>query len=339
MGTWKGVAGSMAAVSKTTEGAISNLGDSYEQMMAAIGQAENGPVRGLIDGLSGVTNTVRKWFEIPTSQKLMEESAEMQALVQVAQDYTKTSEERNSALQQLQATYPEYFANLTEEDVRLGKLNETLDKVNASYTKKIGLATAKEVKQMTSENLANAESERNKTNFLIQMLQNAKSGDTNARKYLSSVEGWDNEAYLYRMGGADTQIQTLKDKLKNLNDDITAYDYANTVATNDEKLAQLGIFTEKYKNKYEELTDKMNASDKAKFKALYEEYMGAIDPKASIGRGRKEKAINNAINAGQKMDEFIKGDKKSENLTKASSSTSSKSDAIIGGGAKKTRMK
>jgi len=334
MGTWKGVAGSMAAVSKTTEGAISNLGDSYEQMMAAIGQAENGPVRGLIDGLSGVTNTVRKWFEIPTSQKLMEESAEMQALVQVAQDYTKTSEERNSALQQLQATYPEYFANLTEEDVRLGKLNETLDKVNASYTKKIGLATAKEVKQMTSENLANAESERNKTNFLIQMLQNAKSGDTNARKYLSSVEGWDNEAYLYRMGGADTQIQTLKDKLKNLNDDITAYDYANTVATNDEKLAQLGIFTEKYKNKYEELTDKMNASDKAKFKALYEEYMGAIDPKASIGRGRKEKAINNAINAGQKMDEFIKGDKKSENLTKASSSTSSKSDAIIGGGAK-----
>ena len=335
MGTWKGVAGSMSAVSKTTEGAISNLSDSYEQMMAAIGQAENGPVRALIDGLSSITNTVRKWFEIPTSQKLMQEQGEMTALVAVAQDYTKTSDERNAALQQLQATYPEYFANLNEEDVKLGKLKEKLDKVNASYDKKIGLASAKEIRQSNLDDLNSLKDERDRLNLVMKAWEELRQGSESAKGHLSQIATGGEVIKMRTMKDHPENYQRyLKDKMADNSEAIAHGEVEEFKNAQNEKLAQLTIFTEKYKNKYDELTDKMNASDKAKFKALYDEYMGALDPRASFGRGRKDKAINDAITAGQKMDEFIKGEKKSENITKATASSSSKSDAIIGGGAK-----
>lgn len=336
MGKYPGVAGGMAKISKTTEGAISNLGDSYEQMMAAIGQSRSGSVKDAILGLTGITDTVKGWFEIPVSEKLMAESAEMTALVAVAQDYTKTSDERNAALQQLQATYPEYFGNLTEEDVKLGKLKETLDKVNASYEKKIGLASAKELKQMTGENLANAQNDKNNLDFLIKMLEKAKSGDGNARTYLKNEKGWDNNLWMYEMGGADIQINQYKEKIKKLNDDIASYSYANDQASQDEKLAQFDIYAEKYKGKYDQLIEQVNAKDKEKFKALYLEYVTAMDPKSSQGRGRKEKAMDDALKLSGEMDAILNNKKSGVpgSAPGGSSATSAKSDAIIGGGAK-----
>jgi hypothetical protein len=341
MGKYKGVAGGMAKVSKTTEGQISNLKDSFEQMMAAIGESSSGPVKNLLAGLTGITGTVKKWFEIPTSQKLREEKSEMNALVSIAQDYTKTSDERNAALQQLQSTYPEYFANLTEEDVRLGKLKQTLDGINASYGQKIKLAAAKEVRQANLDAKVEAESERLRLEMVKQLLSQGDEASLKmAEKYLSSWESLKiGLARLNPISGmlvnSDNVISEIESKLDGINKEITDREKTEFKNAQTEKLATFDVFADKYLNKYDQLTEKLNKKDKEKFKALYDEYVGAVGMKMGGGTIAKQRGLSKAMRLANEMDAILNPGKKTDNtLISAGSGLQSKSDAIIGGGSK-----
>ena len=332
MGQWKGVAGGMAKISKTTEGAISNLSDSYEQMMAAIGQSNSGPIKDLIGGLGSVTNTVKKWFEIPASQKLREEQGEMNALVSVSQDYTKTSEERNAALQQLQATYPEYFANITEEDVKLGRLQKTLDGINASYEKKIGLAAAKEMRTSNLDDKKTAENERNRIDLTTASYKMG-GDDSFINKNLSFGERLLKIGYKISnpIGGEDSFKDFLKGRSYKLSKDITEYDAKEKEYKYNEDLALFRVYKEKFLFENDDLIEKLKGKDKKKFKALQTDFIMAM------GANDKKKGLIDILSMGSEMDAILKGDNKltgSGSSSGTGSETSAKSDAIIGGGAK-----
>ncbi len=342
MGKWPGVAGSMAKISKTTEGAISNLGDSYEQMMAAIGQSESGPVKDLIAGLGGVTNTVKKWFEIPVSETLRKENGEMDALVAVAQDYTKSSDERNAALQKLQETYPEYFSNLSEEDVKLGKLQKTLDGINASYEKKIGLASSKETRRDNLEYLNEAKSNKLKYDVLLSQYDKSQNGDKSAgTAFEKGLSIWDEAK---RAIAPEEFRNYLQRKSERLGSDISIYSSRESMNADNEKLAQLDVYLEKYKGKYETFLAGLNEKSAYKFKSLYADFAisesnGTSDNMSWSLTGNKDKKdwIGKALADAQRMDDLLSGkDKKSGSTgnTALYSGTSAKSDSIIGGGAK-----
>lgn len=60
LGDLKGVAGSMAAISGTLEGQISNLGDTFDSLLLAIGRKEAGGLSSAIGGLNNILGELSK---------------------------------------------------------------------------------------------------------------------------------------------------------------------------------------------------------------------------------------------------------------------------------------
>ena len=82
-------------------------------------------------------------------QSAEEEVTKMQLMVSAAQDATSAIEERRVAVATLQGEYPEYFGNLTEEQILYGDLTDSLQ---TAIDKTIELAEAREAFNTIVEN-------------------------------------------------------------------------------------------------------------------------------------------------------------------------------------------
>ena len=71
LGEAEGVSGSMAAISETLGGQISNLGDSWTQFLKTIGDGNKGPLAGAIAGLTELINKARDF--VKTNNQIREE--------------------------------------------------------------------------------------------------------------------------------------------------------------------------------------------------------------------------------------------------------------------------
>jgi hypothetical protein len=100
LGDLQGVSGSMAAISTTLGGKISNLGDSYDQLLLSLGALTGGPINFLIDELADLVNITRLLI---TSN---EELAKQKHLKTVAKEAEEVSERYNA---------------LVEDNIRLGQ--------------------------------------------------------------------------------------------------------------------------------------------------------------------------------------------------------------------------
>lgn len=56
LGNLEGVSGSMAAISQTLGGRISNLGDAFDNLLLSIGSSSSGPLNAIIESLTTITN-------------------------------------------------------------------------------------------------------------------------------------------------------------------------------------------------------------------------------------------------------------------------------------------
>ena len=77
LGNAEGVSGSMAIISETLTGKISNLGDSYDQMLISVGSNTSGVFTGVIDIISQAINSVtqfNKELNIASKFKIEESS-------------------------------------------------------------------------------------------------------------------------------------------------------------------------------------------------------------------------------------------------------------------------
>lgn len=184
LGEMKGIQGSMAAISLTTGGAISNLGDSWDQLQNTIGSANSGSVKGAISGLTSIVAKVNDWYSVPLSRKLREEKANVNALVSEISNYNVGSDERNRLISILQQQYPEFLGNLDSETATNDKLLLRLNAVNAAYDKKIKLQASSEIKDQNASKLEEARQTKDRANLQLQLMQMAEKGDKGALEAL-----------------------------------------------------------------------------------------------------------------------------------------------------------
>lgn len=172
LGDVAGVSGSMAAISATLGGKISNLGDSVDTLLTTMG--EGLPIIGrVIDGFGGLVDMATKLISTPISQKLREEQVEVNGLVRSIITYNDNADVRQRLVNTLISKYPELNEQLNIEKATVGELEESLKKLNAQYLNRIFLARQEEQLAPLLEKLANL---RENEETLIQNISKREEG-------------------------------------------------------------------------------------------------------------------------------------------------------------------
>lgn len=138
-GELKGVTGSMASVSRTLEGEISNLGDSWSQLLTSLGKSQ-GFLSGIIGLGKGVIDTLKDWVDVPIEKKLMQENTELNALGGALILANKNEAVRGQLLAEISQKYPSFLALLGKEADNTYAIESALKLVNEQYKIKIKLA-------------------------------------------------------------------------------------------------------------------------------------------------------------------------------------------------------
>jgi hypothetical protein len=147
MGKLAGVSGSMEAVSRTLKGKLSNLSDTVEQVFKNIGESTSGVISFAVDGLSSLASAMKEATEVPLSQKLGEQRAELNSLVTALMMANNNEELRGKIITEISSKYPEFLSLINAEKASTDQLADALSHVNEQYSYKIKMATLDERSQ------------------------------------------------------------------------------------------------------------------------------------------------------------------------------------------------
>jgi hypothetical protein len=153
LGDLKGVSGGMAAISKTLEGQLSNLGDTFDQLKLAVGERFKDAFSEALNISSSFLNTIKDLIEIPFEEKIESERNEFTALVKALQDTNVQGEARTRIINELQSKYGEYIDNINLEKASYEDLEKTLKNVNIVFEKKRILGLAEQGDKKLAEEL------------------------------------------------------------------------------------------------------------------------------------------------------------------------------------------
>ena len=144
-GQLTGVAGSMSAVAQTQEGMVSNLGDSYDRLLVALGDAGvSGAYKGAIGIASEFLTTITDLIANSPVDDLRNQKSEINGLVGAIALANNNETVRLSLIQKLNQKYPEFLGKLDAESVTTDLLAKRLANVNDQYEKKIRIALGEE---------------------------------------------------------------------------------------------------------------------------------------------------------------------------------------------------
>lgn len=149
----KGFFGMMQQQSKTTEGQISNLKDSVFALQVSVGDILKPAVNDAVGVMGEWVNSINKWVQIPTAQKIAEEKAQLNALVNSITDVNVPEAVRLDLMQQLKSEYPEFLKGIDQESLKNDELLGKLKEVNKEYEAKIRLAGLADYKNSELEKL------------------------------------------------------------------------------------------------------------------------------------------------------------------------------------------
>lgn len=136
LGDAAGVSGAMESISNTLAGQISNLGDSFDALLLAVGES-NTVFGEAIYYLSDMIKSLTEYLSIPFSQKLQDEKAELNAMVQVLIDNNDNLELRQQLVSEINQKYPEYLKNLDLETASTDDLKNALAELNKEFDNRI----------------------------------------------------------------------------------------------------------------------------------------------------------------------------------------------------------
>jgi len=139
----KGVAGSMAAQSKTLGGAISNAGDAFDRLFFAIGNS-SGAIKDTVVGFSNLVNSIAQLIETPLSEQLAKDQLQFEGLVGALQQGNIDADVRNRLQAQLIAQYPEYIQYTDKDKQTQIDLSATLEIGNKLFERRIFLQAQEE---------------------------------------------------------------------------------------------------------------------------------------------------------------------------------------------------
>ncbi|MVM28404.1 hypothetical protein GO755_00055 [Spirosoma sp. HMF4905] len=136
-----GVAGGMAAISETLEGQVSNLGDSFDRLLVAIGGT--GVAGGMKLALGAAGQLLGVFTDLiaqSPAEDLQNQKTALNGLVGAIALANDNEGLRLSLIQKLKSEYPEFLGSLSAESVSTDLLARRLADVNAQYEKKIRIA-------------------------------------------------------------------------------------------------------------------------------------------------------------------------------------------------------
>jgi hypothetical protein len=136
MGGAAGVSGSMAAISKTTGGMISNLQDNIDATYKALGDRFKPEIDATIGSLNSMVATVKSWVEIPTEKKIQAEIDKINVLGGALSDPNLKEAERLDLLKQLKDINPNIVEGIDAQAFSYEKLAANIQKVNQALTAK-----------------------------------------------------------------------------------------------------------------------------------------------------------------------------------------------------------
>ena len=124
-------------------------------LLSAYGNEVIGWVASLFKGKKALKEATSAYKQLEDARRKgisdsVKERAELELLYKAAQDTSRSMEERNEAVSELQKKYPSYFENMSKEYILLGKANDEYIKLSKSI---IATATAK-AKMTEMENLS-----------------------------------------------------------------------------------------------------------------------------------------------------------------------------------------
>lgn len=194
LGELTGVQGSMAAISATMAGRLSNLEDKWGRLKNNFGAQSQQNLTSYIGLLGKGIDTVADWMEIKTSDKLKAEQTEIELLVASIVSLNEGNTTRKDLLIELTSAYPEHFGNIDIEKVKNGELLATLKDINVEYEKRITQNILKEDIEAIGKKMA-----------------------TEIRAKMNAVKEV-NEAYKQLFPeGEDTELSAMIDKIKSHN--------------------------------------------------------------------------------------------------------------------------
>jgi len=144
LGSISGVTGAMNKISKTTGGLLSNMGDNLDRLSKSFGDRLKPQIHDSIGLMASFTNKIIDWIEVSASERLRDEQAEINNLVDSILSLNEESSVRDQLLDELMQKYPDYFSNIDKEKGLQEQLKNTLIKVNEQYEKRIQLAAFEE---------------------------------------------------------------------------------------------------------------------------------------------------------------------------------------------------
>jgi hypothetical protein len=164
----KGFMGMMEQQAKTTQGRMSNLNDSVDMLKVAVGDRLKPAYDSFLKSSTGMVESMTKMVEIPVSEKIAREKAELNALVGVITSANVAEGQRLGMLRKLQQEYPEFLGNVNLEVVKNDELLTKLNEVNGAYEEKIRLASIKSIKDEGQSKLEEVKTKRDELMLLRQ---------------------------------------------------------------------------------------------------------------------------------------------------------------------------
>lgn len=150
-GQMEGVTGVMTLQAAELGGKLSNLEDNTESLKLAIGTRLAGAFSDVVDFANRFVSTINDYLEIPLSQELIKEQAELnalgQSLLSTADEQGNFNEEEKvtaSLIEEINQKYPALLSNISEEELNVTTLRQSLAKLNQEYIAKIALQQADE---------------------------------------------------------------------------------------------------------------------------------------------------------------------------------------------------
>jgi hypothetical protein len=228
LGDLQGVSGSMAAISATLGGKISNLGDAWDSLLNTIGKMTGGFIGDLIKGFSDLVGWTEKLIAVPASESLEKERMEVNLLFNSITSLNEGNEARGRLLGELQQKYPEYLGNLDLEKVTNEELLKLQKQINDQFLTKIKLAVYEEDIQKLMEKGRIARQKEvdaiKQINYIYDTyITNKKEGLTIDQKAQAILEAnlgnFGSTATMY--GNIENSVAGVKGEIKNAQQDIT----------------------------------------------------------------------------------------------------------------------
>ncbi|GAB3953266.1 hypothetical protein GCM10028805_36620 [Spirosoma harenae] len=185
-GQMNGVAGSMAAVSQTLEGKLSNLGDMFDRLLVALGDGGvSGAFKEAIDLSSRFLGVVTDLIAKSPVEDLRSQQTELNGLVGAIALANDNEAVRLNLVTQLNQKYPEFLGQLNAESINTELLTTRLAAANEQYEKKIRIALGQQAIKRSTEDVTKAIQDQSNA---LQQLSRASGKSLTDLEKLSSAQ-------------------------------------------------------------------------------------------------------------------------------------------------------